>query len=187
MIRPVRITPPAEMPITVEAAKIFLRVDGADDDALIEALIGAAVDHLDGRAGILGRCLVTQVWQYQAAGFQRQFSLGMPGAVAATVYYFDQDGFSQELPQENITFVDTSRGSCLVVADRLPTAVWYGPVTIDVTFGTASDEVPAALVQAIRMLVAHWYAHREAVASGSAMEVPLGVNALIGPYRWISI
>lgn len=187
MIRPVRITPPAEMPITVEAAKIFLRVDGADEDALIEGLIAAAADHLDGRTGLLGRCLVTQVWQYQAVGFQRQFSLGMPGAVAATVHYFDRDGASQELPQEDITLVDTARGSCLVFADRQPTAVWYGPVTIDVTFGTAPDKVPAALVQAIRMLVAHWYANREAVASGSATELPLAVNALIAPYRWISI
>jgi uncharacterized phage protein (predicted DNA packaging) len=37
--------------ITLEDAKIFLRVDGNDDDALIQALIDASVEYLANAAG----------------------------------------------------------------------------------------------------------------------------------------
>jgi uncharacterized phiE125 gp8 family phage protein len=187
MFRPVRISPPAKAPIHVDDAKVFLRVDGADDDVLIQGLIAAAVDHLDGRTGLLGRCLVTQVWQYKTIAFQRKISLGMPGATAAVVRYLDRDGAMQELSGDDIALVEEVRGSCIVFADHQPVIGWHGPATIDVTFGTAEDKVPAAIVQAIRMLVAHWYANREAVTTGSAAAIPMGVDMLIAPYRWISI
>ncbi|SHF67435.1 phage conserved hypothetical protein, phiE125 gp8 family [Loktanella atrilutea] len=187
MLRPVRITPPDWAPIKVEEAKLFLRVDGAEEDALIEGLIAAAVDHLDGRSGILGRCMVTQVWRYQAQCLHAQFDFDMPGATAATVRFVDATGETQAVTLPNDRLVETVRGSSLIVSDADPLAAWRGPAMIDATFGTAVDDVPPALVQAVRMLVAHWYANREAVVTRSAAPLPLGVQMLIAPYRWMSV
>ncbi|MCG7626049.1 head-tail connector protein [Epibacterium sp. Ofav1-8] len=42
---------------------------------------------------------------------------------------------------------------------------------------------PPSVLQAIRLLVAHWYSNREAVAPGVMAEVPYGVKAMLAPYR----
>lgn len=48
----------------------------------------------------------------------------------------------------------------------------------------AVSTVPAALDQAQLMLLAHWYANREATLVGvSASEAPLGVNEIVCDYR----
>lgn len=51
---------PADMPVTAALIKCQLDIDFADDDALIDAYISAAVSYLDGQGGILGRCIVNQ-------------------------------------------------------------------------------------------------------------------------------
>src|SRR5690606_10673336 len=71
MHRPVRVTPPAIQPVTLAEAKLHLRVDHDDEDALISNLIQAATGHLDGWTGILGHCLVEQVWRQDHDRFAR--------------------------------------------------------------------------------------------------------------------
>jgi len=48
--------------------------------------------------------------------------------------------------------------------------------------------IPADIVQAVLMLVAHWYRNREAVVIGAAVaELPMAVQALLAPHRrWYS-
>jgi uncharacterized phiE125 gp8 family phage protein len=57
-------------------------------------------------------------------------------------------------------------------------------VRISGTAGYADGEAPD-LDQAALMLVAHWYQNREAVSVGNtlAVELPLGVEMLVRPYR----
>ena len=45
----------------------------------------------------------------------------------------------------------------------------------------------ASIDQATLMIVAHWYAHRESVSESSMVEVPMGVNYLLQPYRRMGI
>ena len=187
MYRPVRITPPTELPIVVEDAKAFLRVDGADENALIEALIGAAADHLDGRAGILGRCLVTQTWRYRWDGFSRCLDLDMPGATAAIVRWTDDSGVLQVIAAEHVSLVETAGGARIILAEAVAGYTGGGPIEADVTFGSQATKLPSAIHQAIRILVAHWYANREVIVPGNAAEVPMSVQALVSPYRWMSI
>ena len=48
--------------------------------------------------------------------------------------------------------------------------------------------MPAPLRQAILMLVTHWYEHRGAVGHDLAvLAAPLGFEALIAPYRILSL
>ena len=53
------VTPPAEEPVSLAEAKLHLRVDIADDDALITALISAARQAAE---TITGRQIVTARW-----------------------------------------------------------------------------------------------------------------------------
>ncbi len=54
------VTPPAEEPVSLEEAKLHLRVDFDEDDALILALISAARQAAE---TITGRQLITARWK----------------------------------------------------------------------------------------------------------------------------
>jgi uncharacterized phiE125 gp8 family phage protein len=60
-------------------------------------------------------------------------------------------------------------------------------IALDVLCGYGADagDVPADLRQAVRLLLAHWYDNRVATADGAA--VPVGVSALLAPYRMLAL
>ena len=43
-------------------------------------------------------------------------------------------------------------------------------------------DYPAALKQAVMLLVGHWYDKREAVATVQMHEIPLGITSLVKPF-----
>lgn len=74
-MRLIQVTPPSIYPVTLEEARLRLRVDAwgsppahVDDDD-IEAMIAAATQYLDGPSGILGRALIDQTWDLKMDGF----------------------------------------------------------------------------------------------------------------------
>ncbi len=176
MRRPVLVTPPEILPVTLAAAKAHLRVDFSDDDSLIEGLIKAATDHLDGWTGILGRCLVEQTWAETLDSGSCALGLGPVIEIVnveANVETVDPSLYGLRTDAGGRSFID-----CAI----------SGPVTVTYTAGYANTDddqstVPAALKAAILMLVGHWYHNREAVVSSSVSELPLAVASLIAPYR----
>jgi uncharacterized phiE125 gp8 family phage protein len=51
-------------------------------------------------------------------------------------------------------------------------------------YGDTASDVPQTIRQAILLAVGHWYENREAtVAVGNVRELPLGIEALLWPYR----
>lgn len=63
MQRPVLVTPPAILPVSVAETKPHLYEDTSDNDVRIADLIRTATEHLDGWSGIMGQCLVEQEWR----------------------------------------------------------------------------------------------------------------------------
>lgn len=88
-------TPPAYLPLTTAEAKLHLRVDGTDEDALIAAFIGAAVDTCQ---QITGRSLMAQAWKLTVDDFADEIALPWPQVQAVqAVQYKDADGATQTL------------------------------------------------------------------------------------------
>src|SRR5690606_14090696 len=75
MHRPILVVAPKMTPVSLDEAKAQLAVEHGDDDALILGYIAAAVDHLDGWSGILGRALVEQEWRQDFDGFSSTLRL----------------------------------------------------------------------------------------------------------------
>lgn len=180
------VTAPAETPVTLAEACAHLRVAEGDDDATVNALIAAATAHLDGYAGILGRCLVTQTWAMTMDTLPRDgFRLPLvPVASVASITYVDADGVSQTLAADQRAL----SGDRVVPAYGV---TWPTPraqtdavtVTFIAGYGAAAD-VPAAIRQALLLLVGHWYDQRSAVNVGNIVTpMPLAVEALLAPYR----
>ncbi len=53
---------------------------------------------------------------------------------------------------------------------------------------SSRNDVPAPIRQALLMLVAHWYEHRDPLEIGSAAaQIPGGISELLMPYRGVRL
>lgn len=193
--KPVLVTPPAadDPVVTLAEAKAHLRVDGSDEDGLITALIGAAVAHLDGYAGILGRALVTQTWRQDVDGFCRTMRLPLPAASIASIKWMASDGTTlTTIAGANYALQADALGSFVRFIDDydFPTDLAETQaVRLEFTAGYGiAVAVPADIKLAILLTVGAWYQNRETVIVGATgMELPLGANALLAKYRLMGI
>jgi hypothetical protein len=170
---PYLVTPPVSSPVTLAEMKAHLRVDFTDDDDLIAAQQEAAVAYLDAHGGVLGRCIMPQVWAIDVTG-PGPHLLPFPDAsgVEATV---GLDAVAVDLARSSMGWVAT-------MADAATDA----EVKIEATYGLSAQRLPAAQML-VKLLVSHWYEHRAAVNVGSIVtEMPMAAHALIAALRWRS-
>lgn len=180
-------TPPAALPLTLDQMKARLRIDAADEDATISAMMQAARATIDGPQGI-GVAMVTQTWTLAIDRFAAAIALpGAPVADVAEVRYMDTAGAWQTLAASDYRLVKSQEPARLYpAAGKAWPAVYSGPavVEIDYVLGTAAEDVDAGLVAAFSLLVGHFYENREAVTVGGApAELPLGVEYLLARHR----
>lgn len=195
MFAPVLTTPPALSPVSLAEAKAHLRVDSNDEDTLIQTLIDAATAHFDGWSGTLGRCLINQVWTVGLDGWPASgcVRLPFPGVSAVTVKYWDASNAEQSVSGEDVSIYADERGAVVRFSDGFSYPALYddmaNPVQIAATagYGAGSSDVPASIRAAILLVVGHLYQNREAVTTGAAMQLPLGVQALVAPYRRVGL
>jgi uncharacterized phiE125 gp8 family phage protein len=185
------LTPPAVEPVTRDEAKQYLRVEHADDDDIITALIAGARVHVEAQTK---RALITQSWRITADGWPKTGRLTvMPAPLqnlsAARVY--DAGGTPHDIDTQ--AFVAEPATSVLAFfpgALPAPGRATAG-IALDVVcgYGDAAADVPEPLRQAIRVLIAHWYENRGLVA-GAAVQtavLPASFMALIAAYRVLSL
>lgn len=172
MLKPTRTAAPAAEPITLDEAKAALRVDFPDDDDVIASYITAATEHLDGWAGVLGRCLVTQTWRFDYDGFD-DLALGLAPVQSVTVSYIDNDGATQTLSTSVYRLIvdDYSPRLELVDGQSWPeVAARSDAVRVTAVCGYgAAEDVPVAIKISMKKMVREWYDN----------EVQLGVPDLL--------
>ena len=162
-MKPVLVTPPAELPVTLEEAREVVRVDFDDDDASILSFLAAAVAHLDGYSGILGRCLVSQTWKQGFEAWAPCLRLPFPDVSSATVKYLDSIALEQTVDAGSYQLVEGVAGAEIVFSDDF---TWPGlaadvvaPVRVEFVAGYGpADAVPEDIKLVIKALVRHWYA-----------------------------
>lgn len=191
-------TAPALEPVSLADAKLHLRVDVADDDALIDQLIRAAREHAE---TFTHRALITSTWDLKLDAFPCDgvIWLPKPPLVSVTsITYVDTAGVSQTWSSALYT-VDAPSGPMARHGRVVPVYAEVFPSTRSVvnavtvryvagygaTAALAAPLVPASVKAAIKILVATWYGPgRQAVTVGSTTAViPLTVEALLWPYK----
>ncbi len=186
------ITAPALEPVTLADAKAHLRLDADDDDQLLNAAIVAARVHVE---ALTRRLLIEQGWrvyldQWPKKRIVRLTPAPLISVDAVTVY--DANGDPTVVSEDDYEVDAVAVPGRLVLSGAAPVVVGkaVNGIEIDVTagYGPSSIEVPAPLRQAVMMLVAHWYEHRGVVGHDMAGAIPpLGFDALIAPYRILSL
>lgn len=176
------ITGPTEEPISLQEAKLHLRViaDVADvaahpEDAAISAMIAAARQSAE---HITGRAMMPQTWELALDEFEPSIYLPKPPLVSVTsVKYLDDDGVSQTLDPA-VYFVDDygipakltpAYGESWPSTRRQANAVMIRYQAGYANAAAVPQEIKAWMLLKIGML----YANRESVAVGvSVAEVP---------------
>lgn len=161
----------------VDAAKAYLRIDHDEEDALLAALLSAAIRHAESfinqllirRSGV-ERLAVSSAWQrlgvspvHAITGVTGIPAEGATFALPPTAYMLDIDG----------------RGDGWL---RIVQPGSAGRVDVAVEAGIASDwdDVPEPLRLAVLRLAGHLHAWRDAAADTGP---PAAVAALLRPFR----
>ncbi len=198
------ITPPAAEPVSLAEAKLHLRVDFDEDDALIKALISAARQAAE---MLTQRQLVTARWHMVLDSFPGPSLMGVPAGQTFTlpghailltkspvtsvveIRYLDMAGVSQVMPSAHYTVDKACEPARItpVFGQIWPVAlpqIGAVSVTFDAGYGSAAD-VPEGLKSWIKLRLGSLYAHREEVASmarGRIDPLPF-VDGLLDPYK----
>lgn len=187
MIRPVRTVAPATQPVTLAEAKEFARVDSSDHDSMLQSLIDSATNWLDGRTGLLGRCIINQTWRQDYTGWQTALRLPFPDVSSVTVKYFDVANVEQTVSSALYQLLEDELGAIVRFGESFTNPSLYDDrqdrvrITLIAGYGADASAVPDALKTAIKMLVTHWYDSH--LAGAQTFETPFGVSAIIAPFR----
>jgi uncharacterized phiE125 gp8 family phage protein len=172
------ITPPAVEPVALADVKAHLKIDTADEDALLATLITAARARAEWHTG---RAFLTQSWRLKLDAFPADGIAEIPlpplqsiSEIAVT----DVDGIRTVLDPSHY-FVDTASEPGRVVFDE-PQRNLRRHDCLEIAFtagyGTAA---PASVNEAILEIVADLHAHR----GDEYGTVGLAGQALLAPYR----
>lgn len=150
------VTAPAVTPVTLTEVKADLPVIHAADDSILQLHIDAATSSLDGAEGTLGRCMVTQTWDWTLAAFPAELSVPLPILQSVTsVSYRDGLGATQVVSADDYMV----SGQRITAPDGWPgTDGQPGAVTVRFVAGYGlAIAVPAALKAAILLKVRDLY------------------------------
>lgn len=175
------ITPPSELPVTLAAAKDYLRVTQDDEDVGITAMIAAAVNLLDGRGGFLGRCLEPQTYELLLDAFpaaEVRLPIG-PVASITSVLFTDREGADGAVKPGDFTLDNAETFGGWIVPHV--GAVWPATMAtinaVRIRF-VAGVGAPEGVKQAILDMVATRYDTR-----GEGRMLSPGVVADLAPFR----
>src|SRR5690606_25200369 len=89
-----RVTAPAQPLVSRDALKAHLRVRHDDENDLIDGLGAAAMAHIDGPRGVLGRCIQPQGWmaEFQPGEWCGYWVLPVSGVTGVTVVVTSEGG-----------------------------------------------------------------------------------------------
>ena len=186
------VTAPAVEPISTADAKTHLRVTVSDDDDYIGSLVKAARQYVEVTCG---RALITQTWDIFLDDWPDvdYFHLPLsPLQSVTSITYEDSDGNTSTFSSDDYR-VDAASDPGSVVLDYgaswpSVTLAATNPITVRIVcgYGDAASDVPMPIIQAMLMLIRHWYDNRSSVLTGvgvAAIEVPIGAQFLLAPYR----
>ena len=198
-------------PVTLSQAKLHLRVDGTDEDTLINSLISAARSAIEGQ---IGRLLVTRTAELGLVGFPfygdssqfyaqyGRYAVGPftpyppipiplpPLQSVVSIKYTKIDGTTVTVDPSIYTF-DASGQPGLIFPQyqkTWPTDLFFsGGYPVRIQFTAGMTEIPQDLISAVLLMIGHLYMNREASTVGRmdvGSELPLGVQYLIQPHRY---
>lgn len=189
------VTEPATEPVTVADINSFLRLTGtgASGDTIISGLISAARRYCE---QIQNRAYIDQTLRLTIDGFPGRDYIDLPRAPVSTVasiVYYGTGNTAATMTAANY-FVDTASSPGrvhLAYGESWPSTTLRpaNGVVIQYTagYGSAATSVPAEVKQAIKLIVGHFWEHREETDIKELHEIPMGAESLLSLDRVVPI
>lgn len=164
--------------------------DDAQQDALAESYLRAALAAIEGRIGkaLLQRSFLLELEDWREPG-EQPLPLAPVQAVGSVALVDATGGRSGVAATAWRLVRDLQRPRIAAVGMLLPAVPNDGTVEIvfDAGFGPAWADVPADLQQAVFLLAAQYYEQRHEGVPGDAGALPFGVMALIERWRTVRV
>lgn len=188
-IRIATTVPATGLPVSVNDFKNFIKLpeSDAEEDMLIESLIRAACKHVE---SVTGRIIQSETRTIELDFFPTTYFVlpDRPVASITSITYKDGDDVEQTYSSSNYV-LDSNRPLARIyhkVNATRPSSISTNPLNTKVTYvcGYADiEDVPSALIHAIKLLAAHWYDSRSIQIVGTSVSPAyMMIDALLGPY-----
>jgi len=189
-MRVVEVTPAAVEPVTLAEAKTHLRVSQSADDTYITTLITVARRQIE----LLTQCaLINTVFNAYLDGFPcgrvLELRKGRLQSVASVQYYaYGETTLTTLAASEYRVDTVSMHGRIILLDGKYWPTVWNDGDAVKIAFtagfGAAAANVPPQLRHAMLFLIAHFYAVRQPVITGTIVnEMPLAIESLVMPFR----
>ncbi|HEV2612537.1 MAG TPA: phage head-tail connector protein [Noviherbaspirillum sp.] len=144
------ITPATELAVTLADAKAHLRIDGDDQDAMVEAWIRGITAHAEHQ---MGRSILTQTWRCTLDAFPDAIRLDFPPIVSvSSVKYIDEDGAEQTLDPADYIVDTVSEPGYIVPADGVEWPATMARINaVNVEYVAGYGATQAAVPHGIKM------------------------------------
>lgn len=183
--------PPAIEPVSIDEAKAHLRIDDPAEDTYVQALIVSTRVRVEVETR---RALITQTWTQTHDQWPDDAVVEIqlaPVQSVAGVTVRDAEGNAQAV-DPSLYRIDGESHPPRLVFNGTPPSPASVPAGIAVTFvagyGDDGEDVPADIRQAMLILVADWFEHRDplygAVDEG---RLPARVASILNPYRMVRL
>ncbi|MDW5417740.1 head-tail connector protein [Iodobacter sp. CM08] len=178
-----QLTPPASEPVSLAVMKAYLRVDIADDDVLISALISAARRFAENHTG---RIIAQRDFRIDASTFGDGILPLSPVSSVASVKYLDASKTLQTLTGLDFCPHPLSPQLFSPVAGwPVPTKAWNA---VQITCTAGMNPVPEDIQNWIMLRVATAYEQRSAVIDLKTTELGRSfVDGLLDAYCVVTI
>lgn len=176
------VTPPTPA-IDLDVVKSHLRVEFNDDDALIQAYVDAAVSHIDGPGGWLGRSVWPQTLELRQNVFGDDTRLPYgPVQSVTSIKYVDGDGAEQTVPPAD--YFLTGDGEIKLSHGASWPSLRGDAEGVRIRYEAGHETLPGAVLSAVLLMVGDLYNHRGSTGSETgAVQMNTTVENLLAPYR----
>src|SRR5215213_5238149 len=144
-------------PVSLAQAKLWLRVDHDAEDDLIAALVSAARDYVEAQTGL---ALAPQTWCLAVRPTELPVEMPRPpfGSLLSAEALLD-DGTTRAVPLGDLLAVGVEPA---LVALRQGATLPSSTIELRLEYACALPAgVPPRAIQVMKLLIAHWYEHRE--------------------------
>jgi uncharacterized phiE125 gp8 family phage protein len=181
------IAPPAEAPVALAELKAHLRIEHADEDALIAAMASAAVKAVEARAAL---AMVAQTFRLSLDAPPEGVVVLPKGPVFSllSVANVNREGVASPVDSALYDFAP-GLNARIAVRGFLPRSeLSVGGYRVDFVAGFAdAASVPEELKLAVMMIAAHFYENREAASPERVFPAVIAADALIAPYKQVRL
>ena len=186
---------PVSYPVTVDEIKEFARIDGTDEDSILESFLVGVVNSVE---AYLGRALITRTYKLIMDEWNsKDIELPMPPLISvSSVKTVDESDTETTYSSSNYFVITESIPGRLVIKKdaEIPTNTERYQAGYNITFtagyGTNRNNVPKQIRIAIMQWVTIIYENRSMAENDfnsnnkiTGREIPMEVQNILKPYR----